>query len=291
MHKAGFVGIIGKPNMGKSTLLNALMGEKMAIISPKVQTTRHRIKGILNSADYQIVFSDTPGIIKPAYQMQENMMEAVSSTIEDADVLLFMTDIFEKHAPEEVQHVLSNTSIPLAILVNKLDLLKENKIEEVSMYWKEKYPHATIIPISARDRFNTLTIIEFILEHLDEHPPFYDKDEISDKQMRFFVSEIVREKIFELFDKEVPYSSEVVVSKYKEAEKIVSIDAEVIVERESQKAIILGKGGEKIKQIGMLARADIERFIDQKVFLSLHVKVIPDWRKKDNYLKQFGYNN
>lgn len=288
-HKAGFVSIIGKPNVGKSTLMNALIGERMSIITPKAQTTRHRIKGILNADDYQIVFSDTPGVIKPHYTMHESMMTAVEGSIVDADIVLFVTDINEKHDESEVLEKLQSNTAPLALIINKIDKSAQEWILKKMEYWKQLLnPHA-ILAISAKENFNTEMVLKFILDHLPEHPAYYDKEELSDRNLRFFVSEIVREKIFMSYEQEIPYSTEVIIRSYKEEEKIVKIHADIIVERESQKGIIIGKGGEMLKTIGSRARKDIEEFIGQKIYLELFVKVVPDWRNKEQYLKNFGY--
>lgn len=288
-HKAGFVSIIGKPNVGKSTLMNALIGEHMSIITPKAQTTRHRIKGILNADDYQIVFSDTPGVIKPHYTMHESMMTAVEGSIVDADIVLFVTDINEKHDESEVLEKLQSNTAPLALIINKIDKSAQEWILKKMEYWKQLLnPHA-ILAISAKENFNTEMVLKFILDHLPEHPAYYDKEELSDRNLRFFVSEIVREKIFMSYEQEIPYSTEVIIRSYKEEEKIVKIHADIIVERESQKGIIIGKGGEMLKTIGSRARKDIEEFIGQKIYLELFVKVVPDWRNKEQYLKNFGY--
>lgn len=290
-HKAGFVSIIGKPNVGKSTLMNALIGERMSIITPKAQTTRHRIKGILNTDEYQIVFSDTPGVIKPHYGMHESMMTAVEGSIVDADVVLLVTDINEKHDESEVLEKLANSTAPLAVIINKIDKSAQEWVEKKVVYWKELLNPKVIFVASAKEKFNLEGIIPFILENLPEHPAYYDKDELSDRNLRFFVSEIIREQIFLRYEQEIPYSTEVLIKSYKEDEKIVKISAEIIVERESQKGIIIGKGGEMLKIIGSKARKDIEEFIGQQVYLELFVKVIPDWRNKDNYLKGFGYEH
>ncbi len=290
-HKAGFVSIIGKPNVGKSTLMNALIGEQMSIITPKAQTTRHRIKGILNTDDYQIVFSDTPGVIKPHYGMHESMMTAVEGSIVDADIVLLVTDINEKHDEGEVLEKLKNNTAPLAILINKIDKSTQEWIEKKAAYWRELLNPTLILAISAKEKFNVEAVLGFILEHLPEHPPYYEKDELSDRNLRFFVSEMIREKIFLTYQQEIPYSTEVIIRSFKEEEKVCKISAEIIVERESQKGIIIGKGGEMLKLIGSKARIDIEAFIDQKVYLELFVKVVPDWRNKKLYLKNFGYEN
>ncbi|MFD2597796.1 GTPase Era [Sphingobacterium corticis] len=290
-HKAGFVSIIGKPNAGKSTLMNALVGEKMSIITPKAQTTRHRIIGIVNQEDYQIVFSDTPGVIKPNYSLQESMMNFVQGSIIDADIILFVTDIHEKYDENDVIEKLRKTDSPVAVLINKVDKSSEEEVKEKVAFWKEKVNPEVIFALSALHGYNVDGIMAYIKEKLPVHPPFYEKDELTDKSTRFFVSEMIREKIFKLYDKEIPYSTEVVVTSYKEEGHITRIAAEVIVERDSQKNIIIGKAGAMIKKVGTYARQDIEEFIDGKVFLELFVKVLPDWRSKKNYLKRFGYDD
>lgn len=288
-HKAGFVSIIGKPNAGKSTLMNALIGEKMSIVTAKAQTTRHRILGIINEPEYQIVFSDTPGVIKPAYSLQEAMMDTVKGSLVDADLILFVTDINERFDESDVIETLQKTNVPIAVLINKMDKSAEEYVLKKIEYWKETLNPEAIFAISAKFEHNTPAVMQFILDRLPVHPPYYDKDALTDRPERFFVSEIVREKIFKLFDKEIPYSTEVVVNSFKEEAKIIRISAEIIVERDSQKNIIIGNAGSMIKKVGTFAREDIEEFFQKKVFIELFVKVIPDWRSKKNYLKRFGY--
>jgi GTP-binding protein Era len=290
-HKAGFISIIGKPNVGKSTLMNALVGEKLSIITPKAQTTRHRILGIVNEEDYQIVFSDTPGIIKPRYELQDSMMSAVNGSLTDADLLLFVTDIYEQHDENDVLEKIINTTIPLIVLINKIDNATQQVVEEKTAYWQEKLNPKHIFAISALHKYNLDGIMEMIIDHIPEHAPYYEKDELTDRTQRFFVSEIIREKIFNNYKKEIPYSTEVVVTSFKEEEKITRISVEIIVERDSQKNILIGTGGAMLKKVGTEARKDIEKFLDQKVFLETFVKVIPDWRSKKSYLKSFGYEN
>lgn len=290
-HKAGFVSIIGKPNVGKSTLMNALIGEKLSIITPKAQTTRHRILGILNEENYQIVFSDTPGVIKPRYGLQDSMMNSVNGALTDADLLLFVTDINEQYDENDVLEKILNTTIPMIVLINKIDNATQEQVEEKSAFWQEKLNPKHIFAISALHKYNLDGILTMILEGLPEHDPFYDKEDLTDRNQRFFVSEIIREKIFNNYQKEIPYSTEVVVTAFKEEEKITRISAEIIVERDSQKNILIGTGGAMLKKVGTEARKDIERFLGQKVFLETFVKVIPDWRSKKNYLKSFGYDN
>jgi GTP-binding protein Era len=287
-HKAGFISIIGKPNVGKSTLMNALVGEKLSIITPKAQTTRHRILGIVNEEDYQIVFSDTPGIIKPRYGLQDSMMSSVKGALTDADLLLFVTDINEQN---DVLEKIINTTIPMIVLINKIDNATQEQVEEKTAFWQEKLNPKHIFAISALHKYNLEGILSVILDHIPEHAPFYDKEDLTDRTQRFFVSEIIREKIFNNYQKEIPYSTEVVIKEFKEEENITRISAEIVVERDSQKNILIGKGGAMLKKVGTEARKDIEKFLDQKVFLETFVKVIPDWRSKKNYLKGFGYEN
>jgi GTP-binding protein Era len=288
-HKAGFVSIIGKPNVGKSTLMNALVGEKLSIITPKAQTTRHRILGIVNEEDFQIVFSDTPGIIKPKYNLQDSMMTAVGGALQDADLILFVTDINERHDEEDVLEKITNTAIPLVVLINKVDNATQEQVTEKTKYWQEKLNPVQIFAISALHGYNLEGLLPLVLDYIPEHPAYYDKEDLTDRNLRFFASEIIREKIFNNYQKEIPYSTEVIITAFKEEDNMAHISAEIIVERESQKNIIIGKGGAGIKKIGMEARKDIEKFIDGKVFLETHVKVIANWRSKDNYLRSFGY--
>lgn len=290
-HKAGFVSIIGKPNVGKSTLMNALIGEKLSIITPKAQTTRHRILGILNEPEYQIVFSDTPGVIKPRYGLQDSMMNSVNGALTDADLLLFVTDINEQYDENDVLEKILNTNIPMIVLINKIDNATQEQVDEKTAFWQEKLNPKHIFAISALHKYNLDGILQMVLDNLPEHAPFYDKEDLTDRSQRFFVSEIIREKIFNNYQKEIPYSTEVVVTAFKEEEKITRISAEIIVERESQKNILIGKSGSMLKKVGTEARKDIEKFLDQKVFLETFVKVLPDWRSKKNYLKSFGYDN
>lgn len=289
-HKAGFVSIIGKPNAGKSTLMNSLVGEKMSIVTSKAQTTRHRILGIVNEEDYQIVLSDTPGVIKPNYTLQESMMNFVQGSLIDADIILFVTDINEKYDEEDVIDRIRKTASTVAVLINKIDKSSEEEVFKKIVYWRETLNPKMIFAISALHGHNVQSVMQFVLDELPEHPPYYEKDELTDKSQRFFVSEIIREKVFKLYDKEIPYSTEIIVTSFKEEEAITKISAEIIVERDSQKNIIIGKGGSMIKKVGTYARQDIEEFLQQKVFLELFVKVISDWRSKKNYLKRFGYD-
>ena len=289
-HKAGFVNIIGKPNVGKSTLMNELVGEKLSIITPKKQTTRHRILGIVNEDDYQIIFSDTPGYLKPGYKLQESMMKFVESALLDADIFLYITAADEQDEDDEIIEKLKETDVPVIVVINKIDLSDQKKIETLYDSWQKKIPNAKVLPVAALHKFNVDTLFKLILELLPESPPYYPKDELTNKTMRFFVSEIIREKIFTNYQQEVPYSTEVIVDAYKEEEKIIRIMAYVFVVRESQKAIILGHKGNAIKKAATQARIDIEDFVGKKVFLEIRVKVSKDWRDDPNKLKQFGYD-
>jgi GTP-binding protein Era len=290
MHKAGFVNIIGCPNVGKSTLLNALVGQKLSIITSKAQTTRHRIMGIVNENDYQIIFSDTPGILKPNYKLHEKMMRFVADAMEDADIFLLITDIFEDIALEESYiQKLQKVTQPILLLINKIDLADEPKLHAKVSEWTAKLPNAEIVPISALLNVNVNMVMKRILDLLPEHAPFYDKDQLTDKPERFFVSEIIREKILMNYQKEIPYSTEVVVESFKEDEKIIRIEAVIYVERDSQKGIIIGHKGEAIKKVGTQARADAETFFGKHIHLELFVKVDKDWRTNENRLKRFGY--
>ncbi|MDB4710107.1 GTPase Era [Flavobacteriales bacterium] len=289
-HKAGFVNIIGSPNVGKSTLMNKLVGEKLSIITSKMQTTRHRILGIVNDDNYQIVFSDTPGIIDPGYKLHENMMKFVSEAIKDADILIVMTDIYEsteklKDRIEKLAHL----EIPVLVLINKIDQSDAEKLVEQVDAWKLLLPKAEILPISALHNLGADFILPRIVELLPESPAYYGKDELTNRNTRFFISEIIREKILLQFKKEIPYSCEVVVEEYKEEEKIVKIRANIMVSRDSQKGILIGHKGEKIKQLGIASRLDIEKFVDNKVHLELFIKVDKDWRNKEDKLKKYGY--
>lgn len=290
-HKAGFVSIIGKPNAGKSTLMNALVGEKMSIITPKAQTTRHRILGIVNTDDYQVVFSDTPGIIKPHYALHESMMNQVQGSIVDADLILLMTDINEKHDETDVVKRLEGSLSPVVVLINKIDQSDPETVKQKITYWEEKLHPQAIFPISALKMPNTSHLMEYIIEHLPQHPPYYEKDALTDRNDRFFASEMIREQVFKQYKKEIPYSTEVIITAFKEEESIYRISAEIIVERESQKNILIGKNGEMLKIVGTYARRAMEDFYQRKIFLEMFVKVIGDWRSKKNYLKKFGYDD
>jgi GTP-binding protein Era len=289
-HKSGFVNIVGSPNVGKSTLMNRLVGEKVSIVTSKAQTTRHRIMGIVNDENYQIVFSDTPGVLNAAYKLHESMMDSVNTSLKDADVLLFITDTLENQMNhEETLEKIKKLRVPVICLINKIDLSDQEAVMARIAYWQEQLPNAIIYPISALHGFNLEPIWEKVIELIPESPPYYDKDEISDRPMRFFVSEIVREKIFLNCDKEIPYSCQVEIEEYKEEANITRIRALIIVERDSQRGILIGKGGDMIKRIGWDARKEIEKFIGQKVFLETYVKVDKDWRTTDSKLKKYGY--
>lgn len=287
--KVGFVNIFGKPNAGKSTLLNALIGEKLAIVSPKVQTTRHRIKGFLNSENYQVIFSDTPGIIEPRYKLHEKMMHSVKSSLEDADLALLLVDVNEN--PEEADSIFSGLrlKVPAFVVLNKVDRASKDKIKQAADFFNAKSYCKKTIAVSALKKINTDGLLHDILEFLPEGEPFYDGDDLTDLPTRFFVGEMIREKIFDLFQDEIPYHTAVVVREFKEKISLIKITAEIIVHRESQKAIILGEKGKMIRQIGTTARQDIEKFLDSKVFLELFVKVRPKWRDNDIHLKEYGY--
>ncbi len=291
-HKAGFVNIIGSPNVGKSTLMNALVGERLSIITSKAQTTRHRIMGIVSGEDFQIVYSDTPGVLKPNYKLQESMMDFVHTALVDADVILFVTDIYEDIKIEEkILSKIKNSTAPVLLIINKIDLGDQTKLEEKVEYWKNEVPKAEVIPVSALKKFNINYIFDRIIALLPESPGFYDKEQLTDKPEKFFVSEIIREKILMNYKKEIPYSVEVIVEAFKEEEKIIKIRAEIIVVRDSQKGIIIGHQGKALKKVGTEARKDIETFFEKQVFLELFVKVNKDWRDSDTHLKRFGYSN
>ncbi|MDR2962433.1 MAG: GTPase Era [Bacteroidales bacterium] len=291
-HKAGFVNIVGNPNVGKSTLMNELVGERLSIVTNKSQTTRHRILGILNSDDYQIVFSDTPGVLKPAYKLQESMLKFSESALVDADVIVYITDVQESaEKNEDFLNKIRHQQIPVLLILNKIDLTTQEQLVKLVEEWEERLPQAEIIPSSALNKFNTEYILKRIVELLPEGEAYYDKDVLTDKPMRFFVSEIVREKILLLYQKEIPYSVEVVVDSYEEGEVRDIIRAVILVARDSQKGIIIGSKGAGIKQLGIEARKDIEAFLQKPVHLELFVKVSKDWRDNEKLLKQFGYNN
>ena len=290
MHKSGFVTIVGNPNVGKSTLMNALVGERISIITSKAQTTRHRILGIVNGEDFQIVYSDTPGVLKPNYKLQESMLNFSTSALTDADVLLYVTDVVES-AEKNADFIekVKKQKAPVLLIINKIDLTDQPKLIELVEKWKGILPDAEIIPISAQNHFNLDYGLKRIKSLLPDSPPFFEKDALTDKPARFFVTEIIREKILTNYDKEVPYAVEVVVESFKEDNKLIHINAVIYVERDSQKGIIIGQGGKMLKKVGTEARKDIEAFFDKKVFLELFVKVEKDWRNKDKDLKDFGY--
>lgn len=288
-HKSGFVNILGHPNVGKSTLMNALVGEKLSIITSKAQTTRHRIMGIVNGDDFQIVYSDTPGIVKPHYKLHESMMKFVDSALEDADVFLLVTEKADAAFEEALVSKLNSLSKPVVLVLNKIDLCTQEEVIELLKSLGEKLPSATVIPVSALHKFNLDKVFDTLIEKLPVSPAYYPKDELTDRSMRFFVSEIIREKILLYFNQEIPYSVEVVVDEYKEKENITAITATIYVARESQKAILIGHQGKSIKGLGMAARKDIEEFIEARVFLDLRIKVSKDWRDDPQQLKRFGY--
>ncbi len=291
MHKSGFVNIIGCPNVGKSTLMNALVGEKISIITSKAQTTRHRIMGIVSGDDFQIVYSDTPGVLAPNYKLHESMMKFVNSALSDADIILFVTDIFEDTKIDAATlEKIKQASVPVILVINKVDLATQEKLEEKTTFWKTEIPKAEIIPMSALRKFNVSYLFDRILAILPESPAYYGKDQLTDKPEKFFVSEIIREKILKFYSKEIPYSVEVVVDEFKDEPTILKIRSEIMVARESQKGIIIGHQGKALKKVGTEARHDLEDFFQKKVFLELHVKVNKDWRDNDQQLKRFGYN-
>ena len=291
-HKAGYVNIIGNPNVGKSTLMNALVGERLSIITSKAQTTRHRILGIVNGDDFQILFSDTPGIIKPAYELQNSMMDFVKSAFEDADILIYMVEVGEKELKDEAFfNKIIHSNIPVLLLLNKIDKSNQEQLEEQVALWKEKVPNAEIFPISALNNFNVAAVFDRILELLPDSPPYYPKDALTDKPERFFVNEAIREKILLNYDKEIPYAVEVETEEFKEEEEIIRIKCVIMVERNSQKGIIIGHKGEAIKKVGTQARIELEKFFAKKVHIELFVKVNKDWRNSDYQLRRFGYSN
>jgi GTPase len=292
-HRAGFVSIIGKPNVGKSTLMNALVGEKLSIITSKAQTTRHRIFGIINSPDYQIVYSDTPGVITPVYELQRSMMRFVNASLEDADVVLLVTDATEptETIAAELLPKLKKVSIPVIMIINKADLVAADTITQLTDFWTKTLALAGIMHVSALQGTNTDAVLPAILQLLPLHPAYFPKDDLTDKSERFFASEIIREKLLLNYHQEIPYSCEVVITAFKEKKDITVINAEILVERQSQRAIIIGHQGDAIKKVGIEARKDLEAFFGKKVFLETHVKVEPDWRSRPDKLARFGYNN
>ena len=289
-HKSGFVNIVGNPNVGKSTLMNSLVGERISIITSKAQTTRHRILGIVNTPEAQIVYSDTPGVLEPNYKLQESMLQFSYSALSDADILLYVTDVIEnaeKHTEflQRVQHL----EIPVLLLVNKIDLTDQATLERMVAAWEALLPKAEIIPISAKSKFNTPYLLQRINDLLPTSPPYFEKDALTDRPARFFVTEIIREKILLYYQQEIPYATEVVVENFKDEKNIIRIEAVINVERSSQKGIIIGHGGKALKKLGSMARHDLERFFEKKIFLQLFVKVEKDWRSRDNMLRNFGY--
>lgn len=289
-HKSGFVNIIGHPNVGKSTLMNQLVGEKISIITNKAQTTRHRILGIVNKEEYQIIYSDTPGIIDPAYKLQVGMMKFVKSALQDADILLLMVEVGQTSLKnEELTVKLQNINVPLIVLINKVDTITQEDVNKQIEHWKEVFKNAEVLPLSAVHGFNILNLQDRIIELLPENPPFYPKDTLTDKPEKFFVEEIIREQILIQYKQEIPYSVEVVVVHFKEEEKIIKIRADIMVARESQKGILIGKGGSRIKGVGTDARKKMQRFFEKQVFLELQVKVNKNWRDNEAQLKRFGY--
>ena len=292
MHHSGFVNIIGNPNVGKSTLMNALVGEKLSIVTAKAQTTRHRIMGIVNGEDWQIVYSDTPGILKPSYRLQQNMMNFVDGAIGDADIILYVTDTVEK-ADKNIEYVekLQKIDCPVVVVVNKIDISDQAKVMELLDYWKNQLPKADVIPASAQERFNLDSILNSIVAKLPECPPWFDKDAFTDKNLRFFASEIIREQILLNYKEEIPYSCEVGIEQFKEGAERYDISAVIYVMRESQKGIVIGKKGAALKKVGTAARVEMEDFFQKKVFLQIFVKVDPDWREDRKELRKFGYED
>lgn len=292
-HKSGFVNIIGRPNVGKSTLMNRLVGQELSIVTPKAQTTRHRIKGIISTEDYQIIFSDTPGILKPAYKLHNKMMESVEHSFSDADVVILVVEVGEKKTSEEVLNIFNKkgeTKQPLFVVINKIDLSDQVTLEKVVEFWNQQLHPKEIIPVSALENFNLDVLLKKIIEYLPENPPYFSKDELTDRSERFFVSEIIREKILLNYQKEIPYSTEVAIDSFKESETIIRIYAIIYVMRESQKAILLGHKGDAIKRVGTQSRIQLEKFLNKKVYLELTVKVSDDWRNNEQQLKRFGYD-
>ena len=291
MHKSGFVNIVGNPNVGKSTLMNALVGERISIITSKAQTTRHRILGIVNGDDFQIVYSDTPGVLKPNYRLQQSMLKFSNSALTDADVLLYVTDVTDTHDKNaDFVEKVKASNAPLLLVINKIDQIDEDRLIELVEKWKALLPQAEIFPLSALLKFNVENLFRRIKELLPESPPYFEKDQLTDKPARFFVTEIIREKILMNYEKEIPYSVEVEVEQFLEDEKMIRINAVIYVERDSQKGIVIGHGGKSLKKVGTEARKDLEIFFEKKVFLEIFVKVEKDWRNKDIKLRSFGYN-
>ena len=291
LHRAGFVNIVGNPNVGKSTLMNDLVGERISIITSKAQTTRHRIMGIVNNPDYQIVFSDTPCVLSPKYKLQESMLNFSEGALTDADIILYVTDVVEDPTKNaDFLARVAKESIPVLLIINKIDLLKsQSELEEKVSTWKEILPKAEIFPTSAKEHFNVNNLMTRIVQLLPPSPPYFGKDALTDKPARFFVTEIIREKILLNYDKEVPYATEVIVEKFDESDNAIHIMAVIYVERDSQKGILIGRGGSMLKRVGMDARKDIEKFFDKRIFLELFVKVEANWRNRENKLRAFGY--
>ena len=292
MHKSGFINILGNPNVGKSTLMNCLVGENLSIITPKVQTTRHRILGILNNANYQLIFSDTPGIIEPKYELQSSMMDFVKNSFDDADIIIYMVEVGDRLKNDtDIYNKLLKLKIPLIILLNKIDLTNQTNLENEADYWSTKFPNAEIFSISALNNFNIESLLQRLIDLTPKSPKYFPDDQMTDKSERFFVNEKIREKILMYYSKEIPYSVEVLTSEFKNEEKIIKIRSQILVERESQKAIIIGHKGNALRKIGTKSRKDLELFFDKKIFLDLHVKVIKNWRSDPKLLKKFGYRN
>ncbi len=292
MHRSGFVNIIGNPNVGKSTLMNALVGERLSIITSKAQTTRHRIMGIVNGDDFQIVYSDTPGILKPSYRLQESMMKFVAGALKDADVILYVTDTVERgdETSQRIVDGIATSGIPVIVVINKIDLTSQEALEELVARWRARLPEAEVVPVSALNGFNIGGLFDLILTRLPEGEPYYPKDTLTDRTMRFFASEIIREKIFLNYQKEIPYSVEIAIDEYREEPGLDRISATVYVARESQKGILIGHKGEMLKRVGTAARIELEKFLGKKVFLQLYVKVSDNWRDSDSQLRRFGYS-
>lgn len=291
-HKAGFVNIIGNPNVGKSTIMNALVGEKLSIITSKMQTTRHRIKGIVTGEDFQIVYSDTPGILKPNYKLQETMMKFVETALSDADIILYVTDV--KEAPEKnITYIekIRESQVPVIVLINKIDLSNQEEVIRLFNYWSGVFPGAAVFPISAKEKFNLKPVFDRIVEMLPENPPYFPEDELTDRSERFFMQEIIREKILLHYQKEIPYATEVEVEEFRNEENMLHIRAIIYVERDSQKGIIIGKGGIALKRVGTEARQEAEEFFGKKIFLEIYVKVAKEWRDKEGSLRKFGYSD
>ncbi len=290
MHKSGFVNIIGNPNVGKSTLMNSLVGEKLSIITSKAQTTRHRILGLVNGEDFQLVLSDTPGVIKPSYDLQSSMMDFVKSAVDDADIIVYMIEVGESSLKDEdLYNKIKSSTLPLLLVINKIDLSNQNELEEQVDKWKNKLPNAEIFPISALEKFQVESLLKRIIELLPESPPYFPKDQLTDKPERFFVNEIIREKILLNYKKEIPYSVEILTEEFKEDDKIIRIRSIIMVERDSQKGIIIGHKGSALKKIGIQARKDLEIFFGKQIHIELFVKVNKNWRNNQNQLKRFGY--